>query len=98
MHVEIFYVSCILVKTVKTQKQIKYQKKSSLNSKAEEKKYVSDVLTVNGYTNTFLYTCQKPVTTSNTPDEKEAATGFAVISYIQGVMEPNKRTLNSHKV
>ncbi|RMX58347.1 hypothetical protein pdam_00000119 [Pocillopora damicornis] len=71
---------------------------SSLNSKAEEKKYVSDVLTVNGYTITFLYTCQKSVTTSNTPDEKEAATGFAVISYIQGVMEPNKRILNSHKV
>ena len=27
MHVEICDVSCVLVKTVKTQKQIKYQKK-----------------------------------------------------------------------
>ena len=30
MHVEICDVSCVLVKTVKTQKQIKYKKKKSL--------------------------------------------------------------------
>ena len=31
MHVEICDVSCVLVKTVKTQKQIKYQKKKDCN-------------------------------------------------------------------
>ena len=35
---------------------------SSLDSKAEERKYVSDVLKANGYTKTFLGNCQKPVT------------------------------------
>ena len=40
---------------------------SSLNSKAEERKYVSSVLKANGFTKTFLRNCQKPVTTSNTP-------------------------------
>ena len=34
--------------------------------KAEERKDVSEVLKVNGYTNTFLRNCQKPVTVSNT--------------------------------
>ena len=29
----------------------------------------------------FLRNCQKPVTTSSTPDEREPATGFAVIPY-----------------
>ena len=38
------------------------------------------------------------VTTSNTPDKKEPATGFAVIPYIQGVTEPIKRILNNHNV
>ena len=70
----------------------------TLDSKAEERKYVSDVLKANGYTKTFLRNCQKPVTTSSTPDEREAATGFAVIPYIQGVTEPIKRILNSHNV
>ena len=36
--------------------------------------------------------------TTNTPDEREPATGFAVIPYIQGVTEPIKRILNSHNV
>ena len=36
--------------------------------------------------------------TTNTPDEREPATGFAVIPYIQGVTEPIKRILNSHTV
>ena len=40
----------------------------------------------------------KPVTTSSTPDEREPATGFAVILYIQGVTEPIKRILNGHNV
>ena len=35
---------------------------------------------------------------SNALDEKEPATGFAVIPYIQGVTEPIKRILNSHNV
>ena len=38
------------------------------------------------------------VITSKTPDEKEPATGFAVIPYIHGVTEPIKRILNSHNV
>ena len=42
--------------------------------------------------------CQKPVTNSNTLDEREPATGFAVIPYIQGVTETIKRILNSHNV
>ncbi|CAH3132924.1 unnamed protein product, partial [Pocillopora meandrina] len=44
---------------------------SSLDSKAEERKYVSNVLKANGYTKTFLRNCQKPVTTSNALDERE---------------------------
>ena len=71
---------------------------SSLDSKAEERKYVSNVLKANGYTKTFLRNCQKPVTNSNALDEREPATGFAVIPYIQGVTEPIKRILNSHNV
>ena len=61
-------------------------------------KYVSNVLKANGHTKTFLRNCQKPVTTSNALDEREPATGFAVIPYIQGVTEPIKRILNSHNV
>ena len=71
---------------------------SSLDSKAEERKYVSSVLKANGYTKTFLRNCQKPVTTSNALDERESATGFAVIPHIQGVTEPIKRILNSQNV
>ena len=52
----------------------------------------------NGYIKTFLLNCQKPVITSSTPDEREPATGFAVIPYIQGVTEPIKRILNSQNV
>ena len=63
---------------------------SSLDSKAEERKYVSNVLKANGYTKTFLRNCQKPVTNSNALDEREPVTGFAVIPYIQGVMEPSR--------
>ena len=37
------------------------------------------------WTKTFLRNCQKPVTNSNALDEREPATGFAVIPYIQGV-------------
>ena len=42
----------------------------------------------------------KPFTTSDTPDEdeKDPATDFAVIPYIQDVTEPIKRILNSHNV
>ena len=71
---------------------------SSLDSKAEERKYVSNVVQANGYTKNFLRNCQKPVTTSSPPHEREPATGFAVIPYFQGVTEPIKRILNSHKV
>ena len=59
---------------------------------------VSNVLKANGYTKTFLRNCQKPVTNSSALDEREPATGFAVIPYIQGVTEPIKRILNSHNV
>ena len=41
---------------------------SSLDSKAEERKHVSEVLKANGYTKTFLRNFPKPVTTSSTPD------------------------------
>ncbi|CAH3031867.1 unnamed protein product, partial [Pocillopora meandrina] len=44
---------------------------SSLDSKAEERKYVANVLKANGYTKTFLRNCQKPVTNSNALDERE---------------------------
>ena len=36
--------------------------------------------------------------TSNSFDEKELATGFAVIPYNQGVTGPIKRIINSHNV
>ena len=70
----------------------------TLDSKAEKRKYVSDVLKANGYTKTFLRNCQKPVTTRSTLDEREPATAFVIIPYIQGVTEPIKRILNSHNV
>ncbi|CAH3122864.1 unnamed protein product, partial [Pocillopora meandrina] len=44
---------------------------SSIDSKAEERKYVSNVLKANDYTKTFLRNCQKPVTNSNALDERE---------------------------
>ena len=66
---------------------------SPLDSKAEERKYVSNVLKANGYTKTFFRNCQKPVTISDTFDERELATDFAVIPYIQGVTEPIRRIL-----
>lgn len=56
------------------------------------------VLKVNGYTKTFLRNCQESVTTSDTADEKEPATSFAVIPYIQGITEPTKRILNNKNV
>ena len=71
---------------------------SSLDSKAEERKYVFNVLKANGYTKTFLRDGQKPVTASNTLDEREPTADFAAIPYIQGVTEPIKRILNSHNV
>ena len=66
---------------------------SSLDSKAEERKDIS-----NGYTKASLRNCQKPVTTISIPDEREPATGFAIIPYIQGVTEPIKIILNSYNV
>ena len=75
-----------------------YCPSSSLDSKAEKRKYVFDVLKVNCYIKTFLRNCQKPVTTGNTPDEKEPETSFAVVAYIQGVAKPIKRILNSFNV
>ena len=56
---------------------------SSLDSKAEGRKYVSYALKANGYTKAFLRNCQKPVTTNNSLHEREQVTGFAVIPYIQ---------------
>ena len=46
----------------------------------------------------FFRNRRKPITTSGTPDEREPATGFAVIPYIHGVTEPIKRILKSHNV
>ena len=37
----------------------------TLDSKAEKRKYVSDVLKANGYTKAFLRNCQLPVTTNS---------------------------------
>ena len=71
---------------------------SSLDSKAEGRKYVSNVLKVIGYTINFLRNCRKPVTTSSIPNEREPATGFVVIPYIRGVTEPIKRIQYSHNV
>ena len=72
---------------------------SSCDSRAKERKYVFDVLKVNGYPNTFLRNCLKPVTPSlNTSGDDVSATGFAVIPYIRGVTEPIKRVLSSHNV
>ena len=71
---------------------------SSIDSKAEERKYVSNVLKADGHTKTFLRNRRKPVTTSSTPDEREPAIGFAVIAYIQSVTEPIKRIWNSNNV
>ena len=71
---------------------------SSLDSKAEESKYVSNVLRANGYTKPFLRNCQKSVTAGSTPDEREPATDFVVIPCIQGVTEPIQIILNSHNV
>ena len=68
---------------------------SSLDSRAEERKYVSNVLKANGYTKTFLRNCRKPVTTSSTLDERKPVTGFVVIPY---VTEPIERILNRHNV
>ena len=51
-----------------------------------------------GYTKSFLRNCRKPVTTSSIPNEREPATGFAVIPYIRGVTEPIKRIQYSHNV
>ena len=66
---------------------------SSLDSKAEERKYVSIVPKANGYTKTFLRNCRKPVATSSTPDEREPTTGFAVIPYTQATGAGGVRTL-----
>ena len=63
---------------------------SSLDSKAEERKYVSHVLEANGYTKTFLRNCQKPVTTNTTPDEREPATGSAVIPTFRVLRNPSR--------
>ena len=71
----------------------------SCDSGAKERQYVFDVLKVNGYPNTFLRNCLKPVTPPlNTSGDEDSATGFAVIPYIRGVTEPIKRVLSSHNV
>ena len=56
-------------------RRVEYQP-SSLDSKAEERKHVSNVLKANGYTKTCLRNCHKLVTTSNTPDERERFSFF----------------------
>ena len=44
-----------------------------------------------GFQTKALVVTSITTTTSKTPDEKEPATSFAVIPYIQGVTEPTKR-------
>ena len=51
-----------------------------------------------GFQTKALVVTSIKTTTSKTPDEKEPATSFAVISYIQGVTEPTKRILNNKNV
>ena len=68
---------------------------SSLDSKTEERKYVFNVLKANGYPKTFLRNFNKPFTTSSTPDEREPATGFAVIPYIQVLRNPSREFLTT---
>ena len=63
---------------------------SSLDSKAEERKYVSNVLKANGYTKTFLRNCQKPVTTSNALDEREPATSFLLFLTFRVLRNPSR--------
>ena len=63
---------------------------SSLDSKAEERKYVSNVLKANGYTKTFLRNCQKPVTTSNALDEREPATSFLLFLTFRVLQNPSR--------
>ena len=46
----------------------------------------------------ILRNCQRPVTTSNIPDEKKPATGFHVLPHIQGFTKPIKRIKNSHNI
>ena len=58
---------------------------------------VSNVFKVTGYIR-LSPKLPNPVTTSNSPDKREPATGFAVIPYIRGVTEAIKRILNSHNV
>ena len=68
---------------------------SSLDSKTEERKYVFNVLQANGYPKNFLCNFNKPFTTSSTPDEREPATGFAVIPYIQVLRNPSREFLTT---
>ena len=63
---------------------------SSLDSKAEERKYVSNVLKANGYTKTFLHNYWKPVTTSSTPNERETVTGFALFPTFRVLQNPSR--------
>ena len=63
---------------------------SSLDWKAEERKYVSNVLKANGYTKTFLRNCQKPVTTSNALDEREPATGLLLFLTFRVLRNPSR--------
>ena len=69
---------------------------SSLDSKAEEREHVPNVQGANGYKKNFLRSCQKPVTTCSTHDEREPATCFAVIPNVHGVTEPITRILKEH--
>ena len=60
-----------------------------------ERKYVFNVPKANGYPKTFLRNFNKPFTTSSTPDEREPATGFAVIPYIQVLRNPSREFLTT---
>ena len=72
---------------------------SSSDSKANERKYVFDVLEENNYPKHFLKNCLKPVIPSRKTSENDnSMIGFAVVPYVHGVTEPIKRILGSYNI
>ena len=72
---------------------------SSSDSKANERKYVFDVLKENNYPKHFLKNCLKPVIPSRKTSENDnSMMGFAVVPYVHGVTEPIKRILGSYNI
>ena len=67
---------------------------SSSDSKANERKYVFDVLKENNYPKHFMKSYLKPIIPSRKTSENDnSMMGFAVVLYVHGVTEPIKRIL-----